>query len=190
MTPKTVLIACGIFYDELRAVLPDGDIEVVWLDTALHADPVLLEQQLTCAGRKALEKTGPAPNRVRLLIGSGCHPDMSRIAESCCVCTAPFKNCIEAFAGDRQPELEDGRSMIITPGWVRNWPGRASRFGWDTTDMRIQHGRYDRIVLLDPGINPVSEQEIFDLFELVQVPIEVQPLDLEYFKQKVRDVLS
>jgi hypothetical protein len=51
-------------------------------------------------------------------------------------------------------ELEQNGAMLMTPGWVRAWPGIMASLGWDATDVRINLGRYQRILLLDPGINP------------------------------------
>ncbi len=188
--PSKILIACGIFADELKAVLPEGAADVIWLDPTLHAEPAKLAQQLNRVGIGAKQRAGQTGCEVRLLIGSGCHPDMYTLAQACGSCPAPFKNCIEAFVGRHQQELEANRTMLITPGWVRSWPGLSSPLGWDATDMRTQHGRYDRILLLDPGINPVSDEEILNLFDLLQVPIEVEPLDLGHFKETLLKILG
>ena len=163
---------------------------MIWLDTALHAEPEVLKKQLSLAGKIAASKTKTAPVPVRFLLGNACHPEMDALARNCAACPAPFKNCIEAFVGERQTGLESGKTMLITPGWVRAWPGRASALGWDETEMRIQHGRYDRILLLEPGVNPVSDEEIFKLFDLLRVPIDIEPLDLAHFRKTVADILG
>jgi hypothetical protein len=38
------------------------------------------------------------------------------------------------------------------------------------------------VAALEPGINPLSEEEILSFFDLTQVPLDVQPLDLSHFK--------
>jgi hypothetical protein len=35
-------------------------------------------------------------------------------------------------------------------------------------------GRYDRILLLDPGIDPLSDEEILMFFDLTRIPIEIE----------------
>ncbi|MCP4716155.1 MAG: DUF1638 domain-containing protein [Deltaproteobacteria bacterium] len=188
MSSPATLIACSIFKDELTTVL-NSDMRIIWLDAALHADPDEMEQQLCRAAREAGASANDAP-QPQLFIGCGCHPDMAQLARRCNCKPAPFANCIAALAGHCQRKLEDNNAMLITPGWVREWPGRLSAAGWDTTEMRIQHGRFDRIILLEPGINPVSEEEILELFDLIKVPIEVVPLDLDYFTQTVRNIID
>jgi hypothetical protein len=80
--------------------------------------------------------------------------------------------------------------MIMTPGWVRAWPSIMEALGWDGVDTRINLGRYDRILLLDAGVDPLSEEEILSFFDLVQVPIEVESLNLDHFKCTLAEVLQ
>ncbi len=41
---------------------------------------------------------------------------------------------------------------------------------------------YDKILLLDPGIDPLSDEEILMFFDLTQIPIKIEPLELNHFK--------
>ncbi len=186
MAPFPIIVACGIFRDELRAVLADRSAEILWLDPLLHID-----QDKMFSDISHIVTGGDCSRDVRLFVGNACHPKMDTLAHGCGCCTAPFKNCIEAFTGEqRQRELEAGRTMLITPGWVRAWLGRRTNTGWDAAEMRLQHGRYDRILLLEPGINPVEEEEILQLFDLIRVPIEIAPLELDHFKKTVQAIIK
>jgi hypothetical protein len=100
------------------------------------------------------------------------------------------RNCIEAFCGDLAKELEANRTMVMTPGWVRAWPGIMNTLGWNEVDVRINLGRYDRILLLEPGIDPLTEEEILRFFDLTQVPVDVQPLGLEHFRNVLAGALE
>lgn len=105
-----LLIACGIFRQELQAVLPDGQqTEIFWIDPALHADLPRLEKEL----KNAL--SGGAGKDIRLLIGNGCHPDIKEMAEQHGARLPPIRNCLEAFLGERARHLEEERTMIMTP---------------------------------------------------------------------------
>jgi hypothetical protein len=42
--------------------------------------------------------------------------------------------------------------------------------GWDNTDFRINFGRYDRILVLDPGFEPVTDEELLEAFDLWRCP--------------------
>ena len=60
-----VIIACKVFYDEMQQCLPpDADVEIIWIDAALHADLDRLEQAL----KSALSAAGAPETEVRLRI--------------------------------------------------------------------------------------------------------------------------
>jgi hypothetical protein len=186
MKPR-VLIACSVFEQEVRAVLdPDLEVEIVWIEAALHAVPEKLEE--TLLGILSDENT--QKKDIRVLLGIGCHPDVAHHAKHFGARLSPVKNCIEAFCGDQARELEANRTMVMAPGWVRAWPRIMDALGWNEVDVRINLGRYDRILLLEPGIEPLSEEEILEFFDLTQVPMDVQPLSLDHFRNVLREVLS
>jgi hypothetical protein len=187
MNERKILIACNVFEKELQACLPAEDRpEIIWIDAGLHADLHRLEEQLT----KALEESKVEETEVQVFFGSGCHPDICRLSRRFGAGIAPVKNCIEAFCGENAKRLEENRTMIMTPGWVRAWPRIMAALGWDEVDVRINLGRYDRILLLDAGVDPLREEEILSFFDLVQVPVEVEALDLEHFKCTLTAILQ
>ena len=187
MEKRIVLVACRIFERELMATLPPNeDIEVVWIDAALHADLPKLEEKLV----GELSNGRLVDSEVRLLFGSGCHPDMCRLARRFGAGLAPVKNCIEAFCGARTKELEANRTMVMTPGWIRVWPEIMKALGWDAVDARINLGIYDRILLMDAGVDPLSEEEILAFFDVTQVPVEMEVLDLNHFRTTIDKILK
>jgi len=56
-------------------------------------------------------------------------------------------------------------------------------------DARINLGWYDKILLLDTGIEPLSDEMILEFFELTRVPIEILPVSLDHFKKVVIQLL-
>ena len=94
-------------------------------------------------------------------------------------------------ADDRASELENSNTMLMTPAWVRTWPDNMRRIlGWNEVDFRMNLGRYDRILVLDSGIHPLSDEETLEFFELVQVPIELEAVNLGYFRTALRNVIA
>jgi hypothetical protein len=185
------LIACKIFAQELEAALPPGsDVEIIWLEAALHTDPVKLKDVL----ETAISEQSAQEADVRILFGNGCHPDICGQASRCGATLPAAKNCIEIFC-EKADELQADHTMIMTPGWIRFWQSMMKSLGWDEVDIRTNLGRYDKILLLDPGlvnpgIDPLTEEEIFSFFELTQVPIDLQPLDLSHFKKVLAQILG
>lgn len=189
MGTGTSLIACGIFRHELEHVLPaQNGMRVNWLDAALHADA---ERMKAALDQAVADRQAHSTDRIRLLFGSGCHSDIAKVAEGCGSCIPPVKNCIQAIIGpQRTRELEADRTMVITPGWITAWPDIMNGLGWDEVDVRINLGRYNRIVLLDTGVTRVSDEAILAFYDLVQVPVELETADLKYFKHLVERLLG
>lgn len=190
---KQVLIACKIFEEEITTLLSrkdkDAQPQVIWLDAALHLDLKLLEKEL----RAAIDSAGSqAQDQVKVFFGRGCLPHMDELLREKGLPLCPTNNCISAFVGeDKVRELEQGNTILMTPSWIRYWPGNSRRLaGWDEVDFRTGLGRYDRILVIDPGINPLSDEEILEFFDLVQVPIEVIDIDLGHFQATLERVLA
>lgn len=184
---KKKIIACQIFTDELLAVLPEEykDIDITWFDAGLHMNLDKLEITL----KQALKDAATEGVDARVIFGNGCHLDMCHIVNSHCGKILEAKNCVEAFCHESIDALQQNRTMVITPGWIRFFPNLMAEAGWDEVDVRQNFGRYDRFLLMDTGINPLSEEEILAFYDLTQVPIEIQQISLDHFRAKLIEVL-
>ncbi|MDR2613519.1 MAG: DUF1638 domain-containing protein [Deltaproteobacteria bacterium] len=190
----TALIACDIFADEMKWVLdrhPEIEVETIWIGAGLHNDLDILKRRLD----ECLAEAGDGVGTARLLIGSGCHPDMRELVAARGLSVLPTKNCLGALVGEaRLTELERDRTMVVTPAWIRKvWfaeDGIRKLLGWDNTDFRINFGIYDRILVMDFGLAPLSDEEILDAFSVVEVPIECESFDLGHFERVFLELLS
>ncbi len=184
---SAVLIACKVLEKEiLRSLPPEADVEVLWLDAGLHASLPRLEEGL----RAALERSKPLERKTCLLYGQGCHPEIRSLLEGHGVAAFPVKNCIEALLGKDAPEIKDTKTMIMTPGWVRAWPAMMEALGWNEVDVRINLGRYERILVIDAGIEPLTDEETLWFFDLVQVPLETRKIDLSILRELLSGLLG
>ncbi len=192
--PKKILIACGIFQEEIEAILAEGPAdrpEIIWLEVGLHDSVEKMEE--TLAGAAARLRGRDAAVRVGLAYGLACLPAMKDFAALHNLATLKPRNCLAALVGDaRLKELEKDRTLVGTPGWVRKmWLGRAAAgTGWNADDFRMHCGRYDRLLILDPGINPLSDEEIITCFDLVQIPIEIMECSLDHFRRAFMELLE
>ena len=190
---EKVLIACGIYQDELEHILSSidgGEIKIVWLEAGLDNNLEMLEAKLD----EAISENR-AGSDLRLMFGRACLPHMPEFAAKREVTTLSAKNCIAALIGDeRKLELEKNRTMVVTPAWVRKmWldpNGVKAILGWTETDFRINLGRYDRILILDTGLNPLTDDEILEAFDLIQVPLEFEACDLDHFRNNCLSFLA
>lgn len=180
---QTVLIGCGIFREEVEHLSQTRGLHlnVEWLPVGLHDNIERLEAALEEA---IAEQKQRGRRNIGLLFGQGCLPLMKQFAQEHGVAVLSVKNCLAALVGDEELKtLEQNRTLVASPGWVRKmWLGRAGTAdGWTADDYRIQFGRYDLILVLDPGIEPLSDDEIITCFDLIQVPIETRACGLEHF---------
>ncbi|MDR1164868.1 MAG: DUF1638 domain-containing protein [Deltaproteobacteria bacterium] len=191
---KRTLVACNILEAEIKSALakrPDVEVEIVWLRAGLHNDMDLLEAKLNEALAK-LEKGDPS---VRLLIGYGCSPGLKEIAKERAFPVLATKNCLGALVGeDKLMELEKNKTMVITPSWIRKtWfaeDGMKAMLGWDETDFRINFGRYDRVLVLDFGLEPLSDEELMEAYSIIEVPIESESYPMDHFEKFFWDFLA
>jgi hypothetical protein len=181
-----VVIACGIFADELSAVIqPDKNIEIRRIEAALHADPKELKKNLVAM----LSECRRDGKDTYVLFGN-CHPEIDELCRIYGAKRLESDNCIHAFLGSSKDRFEQDRTMIMTPAWVREWRSIMNALGWDEVDARINLGRYRRILLLDPELRSLTDEEILEFYDLIQVPIEIERLELDTFKQTVERLLD
>lgn len=191
---KRTLIACNVLEDEMNYVFkkhPELDVDVIWLRAGLHNDMDLLDKKL----RELLTQVKPNDNSVRLLIGYGCHPDLKNLSSELGFPILSTKNCLGAIVGEeRLAELEQNKTMVITPEWIRKtWfddDGIRAMLGWDDIDFRINFGRYDRILVLDMGLAPLTDEEILEAFSIIEVPIETESFEISHFEKFFLDFLA
>jgi len=192
MRKRRVLIACKIFEEEINHVLQTErenlDVQMVWLDAGLHADIAHLQRELASTIDRVKETGG---DNVRVLYGQGCLPGIDSLAAEKEVPVASANNCLGAFIGDKLKDLENNHTMVMTPSWVRVWPEAMKKFlGWSEVDFRMNLGRYERVLVLDAGLAPLSDEEILEFFDLVQVPVEVESLHLDHFHDMLMKLLE
>jgi len=186
-TIKKKIIACQIFTDELLAVLPDEykDTDITWLDAGLHWNRDKLETTL----KQALKDAATEGADAIFLFANGVHPDMCDIVISHGGKILGAKNCVEVLCSESYGELGKDRTMVIMPGWIRYFSHQMAAAGWDEVDIRQKFGRFNRFLLLDTGINPLSKEEILEFYDLTQVPVEIQQISLDHFLTKLIEVL-
>jgi hypothetical protein len=191
---KTIVLACGIFQEEIEYFLrenPVPGLEIIWLEVGLHDNIEKMEETLD--ERIAEVRAANNGAEIALLYGMACLPTMKDFAAAHGVKVLPERNCLAALVGDaKSRDLEQNRTLLASTGWVRKmWLGRAgTASGWQADDFRMHCGRYDRVLVLDTGLSPLSDEEIITCFDLVQVPLEIMECSLDYFSNTVKTLLG
>jgi hypothetical protein len=176
------ILSCGIFRPELDIIIPEikheltgYDIIITYLSPGLHNDCNKMEKELI----ENLNKT--SSTKTLVLYGSGCHTKMSAILENYCTVFPKEKNCIEIIL---RPEIKaemdkTGNVIYLTTGWLKAWKEIFSQ------DMGMGPIIADKIIYLDCGTNLVSDEDIIDFFDFANLPIEIEKITLDNFKNKL-----
>jgi len=175
------IIGCSVFRAELEHVL-DGTLEVEWLPSRLDVVPGGLDEALSAA----LDgESGTA-----CLYGA-CSPDIDALLARHGGRRLSVRNCVEAFLSPEERAAFGDRAFIITPTLLRDWRAvYVDTLGWDEIDGRINFGRYDVIVVLDFGLEPIDDIAVLELFDFTQTPVEIVPASLDRFRELVLELLA
>lgn len=188
---KHHLITCPIFAKELAAVLSQTTAApiVKLLDYRVHFSAEIMAKEAA----KGVATAGEEGAAISFLVGRECESlqPLSDISGSCGGLLPDGLNCIEIILGrEKARELQENRSTVMTPAWIEMITNSIADGHWTVEDVRINLGMYDRIILLDFGLEPLADEMILEFFELTQVPIEIMPVSLDHFKQVVGELLA
>lgn len=177
---STTIVACEVLVPELQAALaPWPLVQVVSLPAALHTDMNRLERELDhLLADLSREDCGD----LHIVYGKACLPSLDQVVQKYGAVSIEAGNCLDAFLGPLKKEAEAENAFVLTPGWIRAWPAIMKAMGWDEVDSRINLGRYDKAVLFDAGIQPLTEEEILWFFDVTDLYVEIRPLDLNFFQ--------
>jgi hypothetical protein len=191
------VLSCGIYQAELEKVLPEieaelgAELRIRYLPPALDVNETRLAGAI--AGELA-ERRGPEGEDAQpllLLYGRMCHTDMAGLTRGTGALYPGAANCVEMFLGPEiKKELDaTGNVYYLTMSGLRLWREIYQEgHGWDAVDARINFGSFDRILVLDCGLFEIADEELFEFFEFTQVPVEVFPITLDYFRSVVMDM--
>jgi hypothetical protein len=185
-------VVCSILAQEVEKVMEELALSnrIDYIEAALHVDLDKMEHALT-ESLTGLKNSGEQP---ALIVGTKCHPDIKKLAKSYNSDIVCGSNCIEMLLGEEKVRELDAEcnTFYITSGWLKNWRSifRSGGLGWDPIDARINFGRYERILLLDAGLEEFSDEDIFEFFEYTEVPIETYPITLDHLKKEMLEILG
>ena len=191
---KIGILACSVFEPELEKVLSDiknkklfeDNIEVTYLHFGLHTNLDKLEKDVT----NALDKLTLEYDKVIVLYGSKCHYRFFDFLKKYNDNIVTIK--LEAIIGDKVVEsYADGKDIYLTSGWVEKFD-ELNEFSnaVDNYDRLNQFGMYENAIIGDTGVIEITDDMIFDLYEKIQIPIEVEPVDINIFENLIIDAIQ
>jgi hypothetical protein len=90
--------------------------------------------------------------------------------------------------------MENGKNVhFMTPGWIDFWKdiftGKNEK-GWDPITARMNLGVNDKIILLDNGCTKITDEDVLEIFDYIDLPVEIEKIDLDYFLENARKILG
>ena len=187
----TSLIACPIFRKELESVLAELNLSprINYMHYTIHNNPLKMEEQL----QEGVDKASRAGGEVRFLVGKHCKGkrDITEVVDDCGGKIPQARNCIDMLIGDELAKsLQKNRTSLMTPAWIRMINQSIQDGQWSITDARLNLGWYNKILILDTGVDPLSDEQIMEFYDLTQVEIDILPVHLKHFKGLLQELLQ
>ncbi|MCK5069559.1 MAG: DUF1638 domain-containing protein [Desulfocapsa sp.] len=187
----TSLIACPIFQKELESVLSNLNLtpDISYMHYTIHSNALKMEEQL----QDGIESASKKGNDVRFLVGRHCKSKspIKDVVDGCGGKIPQGRNCIDMLIGSKLAnELQKNRTSLITPAWIKMINQSIADGHWTVTDARVDFGWYDKIIILDTGVEPLDDEQIMEFYDLTQVEIEILPVTLEHFQGLLQDLLK
>jgi len=185
-------VVCSILAEEVEKAMRELGLSnrLHYIAGALHVNFDKMGHALT----ESLDELKGAEEQSALIVGTKCHPDIRKIAESYNSGIIHGSNCIEMLLGEEKLQELDNEcnTFYITSGWLKNWRSIFCEGGleWDPVDARINFGRYERILLLATGSAEFADEDILEFFGYTEVPIETYPVTLDHLKKKILEILD
>ena len=184
------LVACPIFRKELESILEElgSAPQINYMHYTIHNSPLRMEEEL----QENVAKVSETGKEVRLLVGKQCKGirDMDEVVKDCGGKIPQAKNCIDILIGDElAKKLQKDRTSLMTLAWIRMINQSIADGNWSVTDARLNLGWYNKILILDTGVDPLSDEQIMEFYDLTQVEVEILPVDLDHFKKLIKELL-
>ena len=188
---KIFILSCGVFEPELNKILEEinnekiftEDIQVKYLPFGLHTSLNKLKHEIVS------NLNSIKADKIILLYGSKCHYEFYKFLKDFPnLISFEESNCIELISNNKERGDKD---LYITPGWVLKFD-ELNKFinAVDMYDIRQQYGQYDNVIICDTKVCEFTDEMIFDLFEKIQVPIDIQDGNINIFKSKIIDAIN
>jgi len=123
-----------------------------------------------------------------IVVYGQCHPDIEEIIKPYQAALTACQNCVDAFITRKGMEnkAKDGLFFYLSPGWLDAWKDIFRRLNWDQEVARMQMGSFRGSVYLDTLKDaPAREEELLEFFDFTNLPFEIMPVDLGYFKSLI-----
>ncbi len=188
--PKVTAVACSILKREIEYMRSTGifSFEVEYIDSSLHMSPMSLSDKM----KETVDRLLSSGARVLLIYGD-CHPFMIDITAQAPVVRTKACSCVELLLGKTEyKKLMKEDAFVLLPEWVvrrrqilMNIPGYKK-----TDSQNLTKGFHKKLVFLDTGIYPVSQEDIQECSDIFGLSCETKTISLDVFRDTIYRALN
>jgi len=177
------LISCGVFRNEVEAVIQDLDfpVEPRYLDPGLHVDFDELSSEL----KQELER---CKNQKIIVAYGACHPRMEELLSPYGAVLLDCQSCVDAMITRQEVErrAENGLFFYLSPGWLECWRDMFNRLNWTQEGARLELGSFKGSIYMDTlGDASKREDALMEFFDYTLLPYEILPVNLDHFRSLI-----
>ena len=100
--------------------------------------------------------------------------DMQEVVEEYKGKTPKARNCIDMILGGKLTnKLGKNRTSLMTPAWIKMITTSIAEDRWTVTNARLSPGWYNKNLILDTDVYPLTDEENTEFYDLVQVKIDI-----------------
>lgn len=161
--------------------------QLAFFNGFIHYDP-FVKRDLTECLEKIKENNN---NPIVVIIGQACHPNINSILDQHSAVGLNTLSCFEALLGSEKQSLDkEANTWYMTSLCYECWEEVCKILGWTEVEARLKTGFADRVLLLDAGLVEITDEKILELFDYIQVPIEIKKIDLGHLKKLMMEAID
>jgi hypothetical protein len=193
---RRVVIACRVMEPELTQALAEtgGEVEILYLDQALHRTPAKLLGQL----QEKINQVAQSASRIVLGYGLCSNGVVGVTARQQGLLIPRCHDCIALFLGSparyQQMFQEKPGTYYLTPGWIAEkkdplgiMEENAAKFDQETAEwvMEEEFKHYTHIALIDTGVEEMAplRARAMENAEILKKQYAEIPGSLDYFRE-------
>jgi len=184
------IIACGIFEREIELLHRElgFPFRLHYLPAGLHVNFDDLKDALVSELERSREDVAQGIIQGIIIVYGQCHPKMNEILQPYRAAIIDCQNCVDALITRRgmEEKAKEGLFFYLSPGWLDAWKDIFKSLNWGQEEARMSMGSFKGCIYLDTLKDAaVRENDLLEFFDFTNLPFEVMPVDLGYFKSLI-----
>lgn len=180
-----ICISCSIFKRELESLKTSGRLEypVRFLDSMLHMNPKLLQQELEKAIKEELDKG----KRIIVIFGD-CHSHMIDMEKHPDIVRTNGINCCEIMLGKEEYQtLRKEGYFFLMPEWSVRWKEIFQvELGMTKENMKdLMKDTRGGLMYLDSGLEQVPENTLMAISDYCGLDYEIRNTSLDHLAESI-----